>query len=75
MITRNYARSPNGVPKLADNRRQTTVCRQKIGHGLQAVQRLQLIKINFNPCFYLVTGDKADNQNILFLRLFNQIKG
>ena len=28
MIIRNYARSPNGVPKLADNRRQTTVCRQ-----------------------------------------------
>ena len=31
--------------------------------------------MNFNPYFYLVTGDKADNQNILFLRLFNQIKG
>ena len=51
MIIRSYASSPNGVLKLADNRRQTTVCRQTIGHGLQAVQRPQLIKMNFKPNF------------------------
>ena len=33
----------------ADNRRQTAVCRQTIGHGLQAVHRPQLIKLNFKP--------------------------
>ena len=29
---------------------------------MQAVQRIQLIKKNFNPYISLVTGDKADNQ-------------
>ncbi len=49
-ITRNYARSPYGVLKLADNLRQTTVLSP------------QLFKMNFKSYFYLVTGDKSGNQ-------------
>ena len=32
-----------------------------MGHGPQAVHRPLLIKMNFNPYFSLVAGDKADN--------------
>ena len=52
MIIRNYASCPYDVLKLADN------CRKK------TVQRPQLIKMNFKPYFYLVTGDKGDNQKV-----------
>ncbi len=32
-----------------------------MGHGPQADESPLLIKINFNPYFSLVVGDKADN--------------
>ncbi len=50
-IIRNLAGGSKCLLTTADNRSKSTVCRQSIDHGLQAVHGLLLTQLNFKPDF------------------------